>query len=239
MAQEYWPKQDPVGKRIHTGGINDADRPWITIVGVVGRVKQYTLDADSRIALYLPQTQAPVREMNVVVRTTANAAGLANAVRQQIRGLDSDLPVYQVRLMEQRVEESLLRRRFSLQLLGAFAALALGLAAVGIYGVMAFLVNQGTREIGIRMALGATSGVILAMVLRRAMALAAVGIAIGLAAAIPLARLLRTMLFGVGESDALTFAAASILLGAVALLASYLPARRASRIEPLISLAAD
>ena len=113
MAQEYWPNQDPVGKRIHTGGINDADRPWITIVGVVGRVKQYTLDADSRIALYLPQTQAPVREMNVVVRTTANAAGLANAVRQQIRGLDSDLPVYQVRLMEQRVEESLLRRRFS------------------------------------------------------------------------------------------------------------------------------
>jgi ABC-type antimicrobial peptide transport system permease subunit len=104
---------------------------------------------------------------------------------------------------------------------------------------MAFLVNQGTREIGIRMALGATSGVILAMVLRRAMALAAVGIAIGLAAAIPLARVLRTMLFGVGVSDALTFAAASILLGAVALLASYLPARRASRIEPLISLAAD
>jgi len=141
--------------------------------------------------------------------------------------------------MEQRVEESLLRRRFSLELLGAFAALALGLAAVGIYGVMAFLVNQGTREIGIRMALGATSGAILAMVLRRAMALAATGIAIGLAAAIPLARPLRTMLFGVRESDALTFAAASIVLGAVALLASYLPARRASRIEPLISIAAD
>ena len=105
MAQEYWLNQDPVGKRIHTGGINDADRPWITIVGVVGRVKQYTLDGDSRAALYLPQAQAPVREMNVVVRTTANAAGLANAVRQQIRGLDSDLPVYQVRLMEQRVED--------------------------------------------------------------------------------------------------------------------------------------
>jgi ABC-type antimicrobial peptide transport system permease subunit len=137
------------------------------------------------------------------------------------------------------VEESLLRRRFSLELLGAFAALALGLAGVGTYGVMAFLVNQGTREIGIRMALGATSGVILAMVLRRAMRLAVMGIAIGLAAAVPLARFLRTMLFGVRESDALTFAAASLLLGAVALLAGYLPARRASRIEPLISLAAD
>jgi predicted permease len=239
MAREYWPNQDPLGKRIHTGGINDAGRPWITIVGVVGRVKQYTLDADSRIALYLPQTQAPVREMNVVVRGAADAAGLAAAVRKQVRELDSDLPVYQLRTMEQRVEESLMRRRFWLQLLGLFAALAPGLAAVGIYGVMAFLVNQGTREIGIRMALGATSGGILALVLRRAMILAVTGIGIGLAAAIPLTRLLKTMLFGVRERDALTFAAASIILGAVALVASYLPARRAAKVESLISLAAD
>ena len=130
MAQEYWPNQDPVGKRIHTGGINDAaTRPWITIVGVVGRVKQYTLDADSRVALYLPQAQSPVREMNVVVRTAANAAGLTNAVRQNRLGQpDSDLPVYQVRLMEQRVEESLSHAgALSMLLLGAFAALALGL----------------------------------------------------------------------------------------------------------------
>ena len=150
--------------------------------------------------------------------------------------MDSDLPLYQVRTMEQRVEESLARRRFSLVLLGLFAALALGLAAIGVYGVMAFLVNQSTREIGIRIALGATSGGILALVLRRAMALALSGIALGVAAAIPLARLLRGMLFGVRESDALTFAAASIALAAVALLASYLPARRASRIDPLLSL---
>jgi predicted permease len=236
MAREFWPNQDPVGKRIHTGTINDATRPWITIVGVAGRVKQYALDADSRIAIYFPQTQAPVREMSLIVRSAAEAAALAKAVRGQIDEMDSDLPLYQVRTMEQRVEESLARRRFSLVLLGLFAALALGLAAIGVYGVMAFLVNQASREIGIRIALGATRGGILALVLRRAMTLAFSGIALGVAAAIPLARLLRGMLFGVRESDTLTFAVASIALAAVALLASYLPARRASRIDPLLSL---
>jgi predicted permease len=236
MAHEYWPNQDPVGKRIHTGGLNDTARPWITIVGVAGRVKQYTLDADSRIAIYFPQTQAPTREMNVVVRSAADPAALAKAVRGQIRELDSNLPVYQVRTMDQRVEESLARRRFSLLVLGLFAALALGLAAIGIYGVMAFLVNQGTREIGIRIALGATAGGILTLVLRRAMSLALTGVSVGLAAAIPLTRLLRGMLFGVRESDAVTFAVASAVLVAIALLASYLPARRASRTDPLISL---
>ena len=236
MAREFWPNQDPVGKRIHTGTINDATRPWITIVGVAGRVKQYALDTDSRIAIYFPQTQAPMREMNLVVRSAAEADALAKAVRGQIHQMDSDLPLYQVRTMEQRVEESLARRRFSLVLLGLFAALALGLAAIGVYGVMAFLVNQSAREIGIRIALGATSGGILALVLRRAMALALSGIALGVAAAIPLARLLRGMLFGVRESDTLTFAAASVALAAVALVASYLPARRASRIDPLLSL---
>ncbi len=236
MAREFWPNQDPVGKRIHTGTINDATRPWITIVGVAGRVKQYALDTDSRIAIYFPQTQAPVREMNLVVRSAAEAGVLAKAVRGQIHQMDSDLPLYQVRTMEQRVEESLARRRFSLVLLGLFAALALGLAAIGVYGVMAFLVNQSAREIGIRIALGATSGGILALVLRGAMTLALSGIALGVAAAIPLARLLRGMLFGVRESDTLTFAAASVALAAVALVASYLPARRASRIDPLLSL---
>ena len=236
MAREFWPNQDAVGKRIHTGSINDGARPWITIVGVTGRVKQYALDTDSRIAIYFPQAQAPVREMNLVVRSAAEAGALAKSIRGMIHEVDSDLPLYQVRTMEQRVEESLARRRFSLVLLGLFAALALGLAAIGVYGVMAFLVNQATREIGIRIALGASSGGILVLILRRAMTLALLGIAVGLAAAIPLTRLLRSMLFGVRESDALTFAAASIALAAVALVASYLPARRASRIDPLLSL---
>ena len=153
--------------------------------------------------------------MNVVVRSAANAAALTNAVRQQIRELDSDLPVYQVRTYGAARGGVAFAPALLTAVAWRFRPAGAGPCGVGIYGVMAFLVNQGTREIGIRMALGATSGVILAMVLRRAMALAAVGIAIGLAAAIPLARLLRTMLFGIRESDALTFAAASILLGAV------------------------
>ncbi|MEO8367632.1 MAG: ABC transporter permease [Candidatus Solibacter sp.] len=240
MAQQYWPNQDPVGKRFHFGGI-DAPAPlrWVVIVGVAGRVKQYTLDSDSRIAVYFPHAQSPTREMNVVVRSDVPPGVLAGQVRGHVREMDPDLPVYQVRTMEQRVEESLARRRFSLLLLALFAGLALGLAAIGIYGVMAFLVYQGTRELGIRIALGASSGGILALVLRRAMLIALTGITIGLAGAIPMTRLMRGMLFGIHESDVFTFGAAALLLGAIALLASYLPARRASRIDPMVSLRAD
>ncbi len=235
MADQLWPGQDAIGKRFRPGGIDAADR-WITVVGVVGRVKQYTLDADSRIALYLPHTQSPRRDMSVAVR---GRGAVVTAVRREIAAVDADLPVYQVRTMERQVEDSLARRRFSLTLLGVFAALALGLAAIGIYGVMAFLVAQGTPEIGIRMALGATRGGILGMVLRRAMAMTAVGIGTGVVAAIPMAGLLRTLLFGIGERDLITFAGATVLLAFVALAASYLPARRASRIDPMISLRAE
>jgi predicted permease len=235
MAEQLWPGQDGVGKRFKPGGVDAAER-WTTVVGVVGRVKQYTLDADSRIALYFAHTQSPRREMSVAVRGTGASAV---AVRREIAAVDADLPVYQVRTMERQVEDSLARRRFSLTVLGVFAGLALGLAAIGIYGVMAFLVEQGTNEIGIRMALGATSGGILGMVLRRAMAMAAAGIGLGLLAAIPLVGLLRTLLFGVSPADALTFVGATALLTLVAMAASYLPARRASRIDPMISLRAE
>jgi predicted permease len=235
MARQLWPDQNPIGQRIHYGGVSD-NEPWETVVGVVGRVKQYTLDADSRIALYRPQTQYPTGTMNVVLRTGADPAALTSAVKQTIRALDSDLPLYNVRTMEQRMEESLARRRFSMLLLALFACVALALATIGTYGVMAYLVNQGTREIGIRMALGATQMGIVRLVVWKGMALALSGVAVGLAGAFALSRLMRSLLFGVSPADPLTFVAISLLLALVTLLASYVQAHRAAHIDPIVSL---
>ena len=235
MAQEYWPHEDPLGKRMRFGGL-DADGKWITIVGVVGRVKQYTLDSDSRIAFYLPQTQYPTRAMNIVLRSRTDPSGLTSAVKKALRELDSDLPMYNVRTMDQRLGESLARRKFSMALLTAFACLALALATIGVYGVMAYLVNQGTRELGIRIALGASQRNILVLVVRQGMALALAGVSIGLAGAFALTRLMQSLVFGVKTTDALTFAAIPLLLTLIALLTSHIPARRAARIDPMISL---
>jgi predicted permease len=235
MARQLWPDQNPIGQRIHYGGLSD-NEPWETVVGVVGRVKQYTLDADSRIALYRPQTQYPTGTMNVVLRTGTDPAALTSAVKQQIRALDSDLPLYNVRTMEQRMEESLARRRFSMLLLALFACVALALATIGTYGVMAYLVNQGTREIGIRIALGATQMGIVRLVVWKGMALALSGVAVGLAGALALSRLMRSLLFGVSPADPLTFVAISLLLAFVTLLASYIQAHRAAHIDPIVSL---
>jgi predicted permease len=239
MAQQLWPNQDPVGKRIRLGSITDTKEPWVTIVGIVGRIKQYTLDSDSRIAFYLPQTQYATRAMNVVIRSSIDAPTLTSAVKQQIHELDRDLPLYNVRTMEQRVDESLARRRFSVLLLGVFAGISLGLATIGIYGVMAYLVGQGKREIGIRMALGATQNGILSFVVRKGMTLALCGVAVGLVGAFVLSRVIRSLLFGVEATDALTFCAIPVLLILVALLASYIPARRAARVDPSVSLRCD
>ena len=235
MARQLWPDQNPIGQRIHYGGLSD-NEPWETVVGVVGRVKQYTLDTDSRIALYRPQTQYPTGTMNVVLRTGTDPAALTSAVKQQIRALDSDLPLYNVRTMEQRMEESLARRRFSMLLLALFACVALALATIGTYGVMAYLVNQGTREIGIRIALGATQMGIVRLVVWKGMALALSGVAVGLAGALALSRLMRSLLFGVSPADPLTFVAISLLLAFVTLLASYIQAHRAAHIDPIVSL---
>jgi predicted permease len=237
MAAQLWPGEDPVGKRIRTGGFDvTANTPWMVVVGVVGRIKQDALDADSRMAIYSAQTQVPGRGMNVVVRTEADPAGLANAVRRQIHELDPDLPLYNVRTMENRVDESLARRRFSMLLLTLFAMLALGLAAVGIYGVIAFLVSQSTREMGIRMALGATPGGIRKLIVKQGLLVAIVGVGIGVTGALFLSTFISALLFGVKARDPLTFAAIPLILGGVALLASYVPAIRASKIDPVVSL---
>ena len=238
MANELWPAQDPIGKRIRNGGLHSTD-PWMTVIGVVGRVKQYTLDTDGRIAFYLSHTQFPARELFIVLRSDTTPTSLTNSTRDAIHSVDPDLPVYAVRTMDDRVSESLARRRFSMVLLAVFAAFSLILASVGVYGVMAYLVTQGTREIGIRMALGATQQKILAMVIGRGMTLAATGVAVGLLAAFLLSRLLKSLLFGVTSTDPLTFVAIPLVLLSVALAAILIPARRASRTDPMVSLRSE
>ena len=235
MAKQLWPNQSALGKRLHNGGITDKDL-WITVVGVVGRIKQYTLDSDSRIAIYYPQTQFVTNEMNVVVRTNGDPAALYSAARKEIQNVDRDLPIFHVVTMDQRVQESLARRRFSMLLLSLFAGLAVALAMIGIYGVVSYVVNQGTREIGIRLALGATPRAILHLVIGRAMALAIPGVLIGLLGSLAFTRMMRGLLFGVSPVDPLTFLAIPLLLALVALLASYIPAQRATRVDPSVSL---
>jgi predicted permease len=236
MAKQLWPNQGPLGKRIKWAGIDAPNAPWMTVVGVVGRIKQDTLDSDSRIALYMAHTQYPARTMNVVLRTTTSPQAIVAAVKKEIRELDPDLPLYNVRSMTQRVDESLARRRFTMLLLAVFAALALALATVGIYGVIAYLVSQGRREIGIRIALGAMPRDILRLVLGQGTALTLAGVIVGLAGAFGFARFISSLLFGITATDALTFTAVPLLLIMIALLATYIPARRAARVDPVITL---
>jgi len=235
MADQLWPGQDPIGKRIHIVELPSKD-PWQTVVGVVGRVKQDSLDSNPRIAFYVAHTQFPTRALTVAFRSRTDPAAMLSATKNELRNLDPDLPMYHVRTMEQQVNESLAQRRFSTLLLGLFAGLALALATIGIYGVMSYLVSQGTRELGIRIALGASQRNILSLVVRQGMVLALCGVTIGLGAAFLLTRLMRSLLFGVDATDPITFAGISFLLATIALLACYVPAQRAARIDPLISL---
>jgi predicted permease len=237
MARQLWPNGDALGKRIRNDGIDaNTNDPWITIVGVVGNIKQDALDADSRMALYYAHTQSPSRGLNIVMGSHGEPSALATAVRKEIHDMDPDLPVYNVRTMEQRVDESLARRRFSMLLLSIFAALASGLAAVGIYGVVAFLVAQGAKEMGIRMALGATPRGIGLLVVRHGLLIAAAGIVLGVAGAVVLTRLMQSLLFGIASTDSVTYLVVAGLVAATALAASYIPARRASRLDPMQSL---
>jgi predicted permease len=239
MAQQLWPNQSAVGRRFHIGGIEDTKAPWITVVGVVGQVKQYTLDSDSRIAFYLPHTQYPTRAMNVVVRGAGHPGALAPAVQQQVHEIDRDLPLYNMVTMQQRLELSLARRRFAMLLLAVFAFTSLTLATIGIYGVLAYLVSQGTREIGIRMALGASRSSILRLVVGRGLLLVLLGLASGVTGALLLTRLMRSILFGVTASDPLTFGLIPLLLILTSLLATIIPAHRAASIDPAQCLRYD
>ncbi|MGB2714711.1 MAG: ABC transporter permease [Vicinamibacterales bacterium] len=238
MAQVLWPNEDPIGKRLRRGGMDsDAAAPWLTVVGVVARIKQYTLDeTDSRIAMYHPHTQAPSRAMNLVIRTSSDPAATTGAAVAAVRAVDADLPVYNVKTMRHRVDDSLASRRFVMWLLTVFAGLALVLASIGIYGVVSYLVSQGTREIGVRLALGATTHRILSMVMAQGVIIVAWGLGIGIVGALALSRLLRTLLFGVVSTDPATYAVVSTVLIVMALLGTYIPARRAAGVDPVSAL---
>ncbi len=240
FAKRFWPDEDPIGKRIATGAVPDSKPPvpqWRTIVGVVGHVKNGSLDKNGREQTYFPQSQVSyIRGMSIVVRTTALPSTMVNDLRTQLAAMDSSLPLYQVQTMEETLERSTAQRRFNMVLLVAFGLLALTLAAIGTYGVLSYSVGQRTPEIGIRMALGAGTTQILKMVVGDGMRLAAFGVAIGFAVALVATRFMSTMLFGVGAIDPLSFAIAAVVLVAMALLAAYAPARRATRVDPIIAL---
>jgi putative ABC transport system permease protein len=235
MARRLWPGEDPIGKRVQPG--EPDPNGWIEVVGVAGDVRQFDLAAEPRLQMYLPYAQFEwFVPRQLVVKTDGEPAGLAAAVRKTVWELDRDQPVSDVRTMEEVLSGSVARQRFSTLLLGVFAALALLLAAVGIYGVMSYAVAQRTREIGIRIALGAQAGSVLRLMVGQGLKLAAAGVALGLVGALLLTRLMSSLLFGVSATDPATLVCISVVLVGVALLASYIPARRAAKVDPLVAL---
>ena len=235
LANRYWPNQNAVGKRLSFAE-DPGKQAWEEIVGVVGNVKHKDLETEAKPEVYYPYQQSPSNFMSLVVRTTSDPASMIPAIRSQVLSVDKDQPVSDIMTMEQRLAKSVASSRFVMLLLSTFSILALGLAAVGIYGVMAYLVTERTQEIGVRMALGAQKRDVLKLVVRKGMALAVIGAAIGLVASLALTRLMRSLLFEVTPTDWLTFVIASIVLLTVALLACYIPARRATKLDPLIAL---
>jgi putative ABC transport system permease protein len=234
MARRLWPDENPIGRHVRwSRNRND----WLTVIGVIRDVRQYEWAGEIQNEMYQPLAQSPAwTSMTLVVRTAQQPLALASAVQAEIRAMDRDLPLSHVSSMEQVVANAVWQPRFWMGLLGAFAAVALVLAAVGIYGVMSYAMSRRTHEIGIRMALGARQAEVVGMVLRQGLALAGLGLLLGLAGALALTRLMRTLLYQVQAGDPLTFVGVSFLLAAVALLACYIPARRAARIDPLTAL---
>jgi predicted permease len=228
FADRFWPGQDPLGKRVWTN-----PKRQLAIVGVVGSVKQYGLDVEGRIVVYYPAA-GPLPYL--VARTSADPTAAVQAIVKQVHAVDPTVPVYDVRSMQDRVSDSLARQRFSMLLLGAFAMSALLLAAVGVYGVLAYLVTQGTRDIGVHMALGAQRSRIMRMVIRHGLELTFAGIFLGLAGAAALTRVMTSLLFGVGTLDLATFTGVSALLASIALLACCVPVSRALRVDPVVAL---
>jgi putative ABC transport system permease protein len=236
FAQRFWPNADPVGKRVW---FTANPKNPIVIVGVVGNVKYYGLDADAKMVLYLPTLQNPGGDIFVAAHAASDPAGLAKPIVAQIHALDPSIVVHEVRTMQERLDTSLARRRFSVTLLGAFAVFAMMLSAIGLYGLLSYLVTQNTYEIGIRLALGAHTSSVIGMVFRQGLTLAAAGIVVGLASAAALTRLMTSLLFDISALDPISFASVALILGLVSGLATLIPACRVTRIDPAIALRQD
>jgi putative ABC transport system permease protein len=231
MVRRYWPDEDPIGKRLAVG-----NGPWRTVVGVVGDVKQAGLDIETRPEMFWPYYQLPVPFSTFVVRTSGDPEAMTSGVRRAMQDIDEALPLYNIKPVNEVISESVAPRRFNMVLLSIFAGLALVLAAVGLYGVISYSVSQRTREIGIRMALGASHKSVLRLVVGQGMILALIGVGIGVIASFFLTKFMATLLFGVSATDPLTFVAISVLLTGVSIVASVIPARRAMKVDPMVAL---
>ncbi len=239
MARRYWPGQDPVGKRITFNNLTDSSIAWIDVVGEVRHTMHEGLDGQARVQLYFPLQQNGLPFLAYAVRAAGDPMALVPQLKRAVASVDADLPMSNVSTMDDLIEGTTGPRRFAMLLLVSFSALAAALAAIGLYGVMSYTVTQRTRELGVRVALGAGPKQVLGMVIREGVRLAAVGLGIGLVAALAVSRVLRSMLFGVSTTDPVTFVAIPLLLLAVTLLACWLPARRAARVDPIVALRAD
>jgi putative ABC transport system permease protein len=236
MAKRFWPGEDPLGKHISTATSSGQQTQWQTIVGVVGNVRHLGLDSQPRPELYYHAHTVPPFGPVLVIRAKGDPKALISLARAKVRELDSELPLSNVNTMEQLVSQSIAQRRFGMFLLASFAALALLLAAIGIYGVISYSVAQRTREIGVRMALGARTVDVLKLVLENGLRLATVGLIIGIVGALFLTRLMTRVLFETRPTDFLTFVIVSAGLLLVAFFACYIPARRATKVDPLVAL---
>jgi predicted permease len=238
VAKHLWPHDDPIGRRIDPSGNTTTN--WYTVVGVVGDVKQQSLDEALNPVIYTPYAQSPIpfmmQDITFVVRTASDTTALIGPARRAIDAVDPNLPVFDAASLSQLVSDTVEEPRFNTFLLGVFATLALLLAIVGIYGVMSYATAQRTHEIGIRMALGAERKDVLKLVVGQGIRLTLAGVGIGLAGAFALTRLIAKFLYGVGPLDAATFTGAVVLITAVALLATYIPARRATKVDPMVAL---
>ena len=235
LARRFLSNDDAIGQRIKLGG-RDSTRPWLSIVGIAGDVRDTGLESDGRPCVYVPYPQFPSLSMSIVARTGIDPKALISAIRNEVWAVDKDQPVTDIKTMDEYVAGSVSARRANALLLTVFAVLALVLASIGVYGVMAYSVTQRVHEIGIRMALGAQTSDVIKLIVGSGMALVLAGVGIGIGGALALSRVLSSLLYGVSSTDPITFSLVSVILSSVALVANYIPARRATKVDPMIAL---